>query len=152
MDFAHHLHSVRLEHIRRRAVDSAVSWAVNATNATVETSSYPQDASSHSEAELHRSLLSPWVLGVTLQAVFMGVVASQAHNLYLGRAQLSWKTWATTAVLLCSSIASFSAQTGTLWFFSMSSLGDIRYVILQCIAFDFCAGSTVADSSLSASC
>ncbi|KAK9895953.1 hypothetical protein P389DRAFT_72328 [Cystobasidium minutum MCA 4210] len=84
-----------------------------------------------SDSQLHQALLGPWVLGVSLQAIFMGVVASQSHNLYLGRAYLPWKIILTTLLLFLVNTASFSAQTGTLWFFSMSSLGDIRYVISQ---------------------
>lgn len=134
MNTAHHLHALRIEAVRKRALETAVNWAVvNATsNTTTPARDPPQTASPLSDSQLHVALLSPWVLGVSLQAIFMGVIASQAHSLYLSRAYLSWKTTFTSLLVLCVSAASFSAQTGTLWYFSMSSLGDIRYIIMQC--------------------
>lgn len=131
MDFVHHLRAVQDEHLRRRAIDTTLVWAVNATNATLDAHDPQQDVSPLSESQLHQALLRPWVLGVVFQSILMGVLVSQAHNLYLSRAHLSCKTAATTALLFCTNMASFGTQSSTLWFFSMSSLGDVQFIMMQ---------------------
>lgn len=133
MDTVHQLHAARTGTLQRRLLETAMTLAINASSLNATTAHDPQqDVSPLSDSDLHKALLSPWVLGVALQAIFFGVIASQSHTLYLNRAHLSWQTIATTTVLFCANIASFGAQTATLWFFSMSSLGEIRYVIMQC--------------------
>lgn len=134
MDIAHQSQAVRLQHDRlyQRAVET-IAWTVNAANTSA---SLAQDValntSNSPDVQLHQKLLDPWILGVVLQSILTGVIASQTHNLYLKRSSFSCRTALAASFLFCTNCASFGTQTNTLWYFSMSSLGDIQYLMQSC--------------------
>jgi hypothetical protein len=148
MDFSHPVTHAWLETLQRRVFELAVVTANDqllgggstSNNSAIISSNgtAPVNGSSHdpmhevqgiSESELHRAMLAPWVLGVAVQAGFTGVILSQAHSLYLDRRFLSCRMYATATLLAALTAASFGAQTAVLWFFSMSSLGEMRYLL-----------------------
>lgn len=134
MDIAHQIHAVRFQHAYqdRNTVERVIAWTANAANASIYTYEDVQGTANVSDDRIHQALLSPWILGVVLQSILMGIIVSQVHNLYLRRSHLSLKTAATTTLLFCTNGASFGTQTSTLWYFSMSSLGDVHYLITSC--------------------
>lgn len=102
----------------------------SSTNATAHDPQ--QDSKPLTDAQLHRVMLAPWVLGVILQAIFYGIVVSQVHTTFANRKWISCRLLAAVALLFITNSASFCAQSSVLWFFSMSSLGEVKLIMLKC--------------------